>query len=267
MEKEQLLKADYLDIIFDNRNKKYGGYILRRQYGNTSRKALLTVVSIIAAFASLSFVGSHNEGANSLVNKKVVEITDVQLPPKPLDPVKPPVQPPAAQKEMPKAQIKMTEMKVVDDNHVNEPPVEISKLNNAVVGKMNATGDSMGSDISLPKGKPEIAGFVDVPKNDKPYFVVEVMPEFQGSLRDFLSKHIVYPEEARSAHIEGRVAIQFVVNEDGSISEAKILKSVCSALDLEALRVVKSMPAWKPGKMNGKAVKVYFTQPISFKLD
>jgi protein TonB len=72
---------------------------------------------------------------------------------------------------------------------------------------------------------------------------------------------------ARETHIEGRVTIKFVVNEDGSISNAKVVRAIGGGCEEEALRVINSMPKWKPGKQNGKAVKVYFTLPVNFVLN
>lgn len=100
--------------------------------------------------------------------------------------------------------------------------------------------------------------------------VVEQMPEFPGGLGKcmfFLAKHIKYPKEAFNNGEEGRVIVQFVVNRNGRITEEKIVQGVSPSLDAEALRVIKSMPKWKPGTQNGKAVRVLFTLPIAFKLD
>ena len=99
-------------------------------------------------------------------------------------------------------------------------------------------------------------------------FHVDKMPEFKGNLNEFLSKTLTYPEEARKNDIQGRLAVQFVVEKDGSVSTPTIAKSSKSdLLDAEALRVVKAMPKWIPASENGKAVPVYITLPITFKLD
>lgn len=106
-------------------------------------------------------------------------------------------------------------------------------------------------------------------QQDKVYKVVEYMPEFPGgmnSLLDYIAKNIKYPEEAQKKGINGRVILQFIVNTDGSLSDFKIIRGVDPQLDAEALRVVKSMPKWTPGKDKGKVVPVYYTVPISFGL-
>jgi len=103
----------------------------------------------------------------------------------------------------------------------------------------------------------------------KPFDVVEQMPQFPGgpaALLEFMSKSIKYPEEAFKNGIQGRVIVTFVVNKDGSISDANVVKSVDPQLDEEALRVVHSMPNWIPGRQNGEPVNVKYTVPITFKL-
>ncbi len=98
------------------------------------------------------------------------------------------------------------------------------------------------------------------------YSFVEEMPGPSVDILEFLAKNIVYPDSARRRNIQGRVAIQFVVNEDGSLSDFKVVRGLGYGCDQEAIRVLKSMPLWKPAKQNGKAVKVYYTQPMNFKL-
>lgn len=106
--------------------------------------------------------------------------------------------------------------------------------------------------------------------SEKVYDVVEQMPEFsngQAALFEYLSKSIQYPEESRKKGIQGRVIATFVVEKDGSISNARVVKSVNPDLDTEALRVINAMPNWNPGKQNGKAVRTKYTVPVTFKLD
>ena len=103
----------------------------------------------------------------------------------------------------------------------------------------------------------------------KPFDVVEQMPQFPGgttAMMEYLSKNVRYPEEAHKNGIQGRVIITFVVESDGSITEAHIVRSVNPLLDAEALRVVNAMPNWTPGMQNGEPVRVKYTLPITFKL-
>ena len=99
--------------------------------------------------------------------------------------------------------------------------------------------------------------------------VVEEMPEFPGGMAEcmkFLSKNIKYPPISAENGIQGRVIVQFVVNQDGSIVDPVVVRGVDSHLDKEALRVIQMMPKWKPGKQRGKAVRVKYTVPVMFRL-
>lgn len=99
--------------------------------------------------------------------------------------------------------------------------------------------------------------------------VVEEMPQYPGGMQamlSFLQENITYPKDAQGKKISGRVLVTFVVEKDGSISNVETVKSVFPSLDEEAVRIVKGMPNWKPGKQNGKVVRVKYTLPISFSL-
>ena len=106
-------------------------------------------------------------------------------------------------------------------------------------------------------------------KNDMVFDVVEVMPQFprgQIAMLKYIMENIKYPEQAMKEGIQGRVAVRFIVEKDGSISDVKPILSVHPLLNKEAVRVVKSMPKWSPGKHNGKPVRVRFNLPVMFKL-
>ena len=105
--------------------------------------------------------------------------------------------------------------------------------------------------------------------NDKVLEKAEVMPEFPGgeqAMMDFVAKNVQYPKEAMEKEISGRVLVGFIVEKDGSISETEIVKGIGGGCDEEAVRVVKAMPKWKPGKEKGKPVRVSYMMPIFFKL-
>ena len=107
------------------------------------------------------------------------------------------------------------------------------------------------------------------PEEQQIFQVVEEMPEFPGGMAEclkFIGKNIKYPTIAQENGVQGRVIIQFVVNQDGSIVDPVVMRSVDPYLDKEALRVIKMMPKWKPGKQRGKAVRVKYTVPVTFKL-
>ena len=106
-------------------------------------------------------------------------------------------------------------------------------------------------------------------KNDMLFSVVEVMPQYPGgqiAMLKYIMENIKYPEQAMKKGIQGRVAVSFIVEKDGSISDVKPVLSVHPLLNKEAVRVVESMPKWTPGKQNGKPVRVRFVVPVMFKL-
>ncbi|MCQ2345228.1 MAG: energy transducer TonB [Paludibacteraceae bacterium] len=108
-------------------------------------------------------------------------------------------------------------------------------------------------------------------EDDVVFIVVEQMPEFPGgfeAMRQYLMDNVVYPESAKKDRVEGRVVCQFVVNTDGTITEVIVVRtSGDERLDAEAVRVIQSMPVWKPGKQRGKNVRVKYTMPVNFRLD
>jgi TonB family protein len=119
------------------------------------------------------------------------------------------------------------------------------------------------------KGKKVVVKAKKPEEAEKPFDVVEQMPEFPGGMPElmkFLQENVKYPEEAMKNGIQGRVLIQFIVEKDGSISEAKVIKKVNELLDAEALRVIGEMPKWTPGKQKGQEVRVKFVLPVTFRL-
>lgn len=100
----------------------------------------------------------------------------------------------------------------------------------------------------------------------KLFHYVEQMPSPGYGFNTYLADHLQYPDRARVAKLEGKVVMEFIVNEDGTISNAKVVRGIGDECDVEALKVIKNMPRWQPGKQNGMAVKVLFTLPIIFKL-
>lgn len=106
-------------------------------------------------------------------------------------------------------------------------------------------------------------------KREKPFVTVEQMPAFKGgeaAMKKFIEDELKYPEAAKKAGIQGRVTIRFVVSSTGAIEDINVIRGIDPACDKEAIRVIKAMPAWEPGKQNGKAVAVYYTLPIVFRL-
>ncbi|MBK7129370.1 MAG: energy transducer TonB [Crocinitomicaceae bacterium] len=112
-------------------------------------------------------------------------------------------------------------------------------------------------------------GFSQTDTSGMIYDMPEIMPEFIGgadALDDFIKKNIKYPAEAKEQGIQGKVYVQFVVEKDGTVTNVTVRRGAHTLLDNEAVRVVKLMPAWKPGTMRGKKVRVRYTLPITFSL-
>ena len=141
------------------------------------------------------------------------------------------------------------------------------------MGCANKAPKSNLTSKSIPKEPDNYgAGFIPTqapPKEDEVYHVVDDMPEFPGGmdkLLQFINDNMQYPTKAQTEGIQGKVIVQFIIDEDGYIIEPNIVRSVESSLDNEALRLIKMLPQWKPGTLKGKAVKVKYTVPVAFKL-
>ena len=111
--------------------------------------------------------------------------------------------------------------------------------------------------------KPRIA---ESPKSDQVFTFVEQMPSFNGDLNAYIASNLRYPLSARKEKKEGRVSLRFVVRDDGRITDVEVRKGLDPEMDTEAIRIIKGMPAWKPGKQNGRAVNCYFSLPVVFQL-
>lgn len=151
---------------------------------------------------------------------------------------------------------------VQDDAGIDEQKVKEPTVNVLVVGENEAQKE----DVSTNEAPP-----VAPPADDNPlnFRIVEQLPEFPGGMSAFvqwLTKRLQYPAFAKLQHIQGKVVVSFIVNKDGSTTDMKIVKSVDPNLDREALRVLRGMPAWKPGKDKGVACRTLVSIPIVFKL-
>lgn len=274
METQKLLNADYLDILYDNRNKKYGGYDLRRNYANRAKRALYLVLLSTGMLSSIPVIAGILEGEN--VPQTPISYTQPTTIVQIIQPTEKPIIKPVA-KDIQAAPIKATVairiLKIVpNDQVVDDAPKSIDSLGDRTAGLNNNLGskDGLVADNGQKNGFGKIP--TDLPVIDKPaiepVLVASEMPAFDGDLTAFLNHQIQYPEQARIRGEEGRTVVKFVVNEDGSISNAAVVAtSKSKLLDAEAIRVVGAMPNWKPGKQQGKPVKVYFNLPITFKLD
>ena len=276
MSKVDLIDKNWVELVFDGRNKEYGAYVLRKETGMRNIKSMLLVFAVIIAI--MAGVAAKVAIENAFPNKVAIE-TDVELTKL------------AEKKEVKvekKAPVKVEEQKVVEKVKSSvkfTPPVikkddevkpeeelksqeDLNKTNTAI-GSFDVKGnDETGGEVLKAK---EVIAQPEPPKEEetKVFDVVEVMPTFPGgqqALFEWLSKNIKYPVVAEENGVQGRVIVTFVVERNGSITDVQVAKSVDPSLDKEAVRVVKAMPHWIPGKQNGSAVRVKFTVPVTFRL-
>ncbi len=265
MDTNKMLEADYLDIIFDNRNKKYGGYELRKNYSKRVRKGIGFLGLGLGALISFSFINTEKAKDAIVTIPTTTILTEVDLTKKILPP--PPkvetLPPPAA------AKTKTLTPPVITDNDIkpDEHMTEAKDLVDAHVGLHNVDTGSNELGTDRPGTGTAKAVVINTPEKTTLPTFIDQMPEYAGNLMSYLSKNINYPPNAREANVEGRVAVQFVVAEDGAISNVKVVRGIGNGCDEEAMRVIRAMPKWKPGKNNGIPTKVLFTQVIVFKLE
>ncbi len=269
MENNQLLKYVMDDLVFNNRNKSYGAYFLRRIYDKTMSKAIIIAslffILLVSAPAIISTIKGLIPKNDDLLLKEVT-LTE----PPPIDPNKPPPPPPPKVEPPPiKDQIKFVPPKVKKDEEVKEeepPPPTIEEIKDKDIATETRKGEEGGVDASLVEPEPPP---VIEEKKEEPLSYVEQMPEFpdgEAALKKYLNENLKYPAIARENDIQGRVIVQFVVTKSGNITNVSVARGIGGGCDEEAIRVVRSMPNWKAGKNNGVAVPVRFTLPIVFKL-
>ena len=277
MSKIDLISNEWTDLVFEGRNQAYGAYKLRK---GTSKRNIWSLI-IVALAAILLFLGLQlqkmAEANKTVENTQAVELAKLQEKKKEAKVEKKQEiikQEPEKVVEQVKSSVKFTAPVIKKDNEVKEEDEikleEVEKSNKAV-GSFNVEGnDEVGGAVL--KAKEEIAA-PEPPKQvveeTKIFTVVEQMPLFPGgdaALMGYLRDNIHYPTVAAENGVQGRVVVGFVVERDGSITDVNVLRSVDPSLDREAMRVVKSMPKWTPGKQNGSAVRVKYQVPVTFRL-
>jgi len=269
MAKLNLYSAEWCDIVFENRPKEYGAYSLRKNSSKRHRNAIIiTVLMFIAAFTLPGLIKSMiPEKAEK--NIEVTVLTDINVEKnKPKD-VEQPLIEPEIQKI--KATIQFTPPVIKDDAEVRDeylmkPQDDLNKS-----GLDISTADVVGSTDADAVDMADLQGKQTqvTEEYQQPFLVVEQPPAFPGgeeALNKYLSKNISYPSIARENNIQGIVYVSFVVSKIGAISEVKVLRGIGGGCDEEALRVVRGMPAWIPGRQSGSAVPVKFTLPVRFVL-
>lgn len=275
MEANKILNSDLLDIIFDGRNKEYGAYDLRKTYNKRM------TVALIATTALLLLILLGNVLANSLKkkdDKTEMIVQDVQLEEVKREEPKnePPPPPPPPKPEPPKVEMaKFTPPKIVKDEEVkeDEKPPEVEKLEETKIGTINQEGIK-DEGIVAPPASDEGKGVVEAPKKveedwDKTFTKVEIESEYPGGTsawQRYLNKSLRYPQEAQDNEIQGTVVIQFIVDKEGNVSEVEAISGP-NELREEAVRVIKKSGKWTPAVQNGRQVKSYKKQPITFRLE
>lgn len=278
MDFKNILKTDYLDIIFFGKNKKYGGYELRKNYNSRMLLAGLIGIGVISAL----FASTLIEKKEDIEEVEFVEVdkTIAMTEPPPLKPNEPP--PPAPTSPPPPARptVKFTPPIIAKNEEVRkeEKMVELKKDEPVQSGVENKAGDN--SELAVDEGlRDGPGGDGPVTKEEKavekpvvdntPKRQIEKKAEFKGNFNSFLSNNLQYPPQASAENISGRVQVQFVVEVDGSVSDVKVLgKGLGGGCNQEAIRVIKKTSGmWTPGEEKGKKYRSFFVQTITFKLE
>lgn len=274
MNTSQMPKPDFLDILFNSRNKDYGAYDLRRRYDRRVRNAVAGMAGIVLLCVGAYTWASNSKAAENVVKPVIFEAPDMlELPPEEKKFTPPP--PRAVEPPPQAAAAKHVTIKIIEDDKVNpeDEMKTMEELKDVAISTKDIIGEPGGAENPF-EGVPEGTGVIEVPevkeKEEFPTFV-EMMPEFPGgekAMYAFLNNHMRYPHMASESGVEGTVFVKFVVNVDGSITHVETTgRKVGAGCEEEALRVIRKMPKWKAGRQNGRNVAVWYNVPIRFKLN
>ena len=258
MAKESMNIPAFNDIVFKARNKEYGAYKLRTKYNRTVLVALLIGVLILATAIITPYISAKAAENRGKRAERQVEIKLENLD-APVDKIAPPPPPPPPPTDV-----------VQQQKYV--PPVVVDSIKPEDVKQM-ITADQAQTEVTnkdvveaVQQVKEEVQ---ETEAEPEPFVVVEEMPMFPGgdaALLKYVMEHTQYPEVAKENNIQGKVIIRFCVTPKGGVSQVSVLKGVDPELDKEAMRVVTTLPAFKPGKQGGKPVPVWYMVPINFTL-
>ena len=278
MSQIDLIDNRWSDLMFENRNKEYGAYVLRRQ---TTARNIKSIIAVLILFAIVMVYmvakNAYDDYQKAhMAQTQVTELTALQEQKKEAKVERKEIvkQEKVEQVvEKVKSSIKFTAPVIKKDDEVrpeDEMKSQDEIMNSKVaVGFANVIGNDESGEVL--KAKEMIINEPVKPKEEenKVFDVVEQMPSFPGgmaALMAYLQKSIKYPPVAEENGIQGRVVCTFVVERDGSVTDVRVAKSVDPSLDKEAVRVVSAMPRWIPGKQNGQSVRVKYTLPVTFRL-
>jgi protein TonB len=256
--KLDLFKRQWIDIVFEGRNKAYGAYELRNENPKTTLRALIigTIIFGLAVSAPLiiSFIPDFSKD-DEVLDQKIVTI---KMPPKeeqPKDLPPPPPPPPKVD------QVKFVKPEVAKTEEVVEEIIKVEDIKDKKLGDETFKGDPDAPLTVEPVGNgPSV---VEEDNNIYNTAGIEVKPDFPGGLEKFykfIGKNFQVPEEEG---LKGKIFVTFVVEKDGSLTDIKVLRDIGYGTGKEAIRVLKSCPKWNPGEQNGKKVRVLYSLPIS----
>ena len=257
MAKEKIKAPAFDDIVFENRNKEYGAYKLRKKYNRNVIIALIIGTLILGTAVITPYLNAKAAENKSKRAERQVEIKMENLD-QPAEQVAPPPPPPPPPQDV--VQQAYVAPVVVD----SVKPEEASQLMSADQAQVEVKDAEVVEEVAVVAE--EVQEDVDAAE---PFIVVEEMPMYPGgeaALLLYISEHTQYPEVAKENNIQGKVIVRFCVTSKGGVDKVSILKGVDPELDKEAIRVVQTLPAFKPGKQGGKPVPVWYMVPINFTL-
>lgn len=267
MDTNKILSADWLDLLFNERNKAYGAYELRKTYSKRIKKALLITGSVILlVFAGAALGRSVQPAGSERFAAREVLLEDIKQD-------EPEPEPLPETKKIPEPQVR-TEIfvppTIVQDDQVTEPPPTQEDLAGAKIDvfKQDGVEDAGITDIKpVDDGK----GIIEGPKNNEPkgpFEKVEVDAKFTGNWENFLRRYLDANVPVDNGAPPGKhtVIIQFVVDIDGSVSDIRPLTGIGYGMEQEAIRVLKKAAKWIPAIQNGRHVQAYRRQPITFEV-
>jgi protein TonB len=258
MAKEKMNAPAFDDIVFEVRNKEYGAYKLRKKYNRTVLIALLIGVIIIATAIITPYINAKAAENRSKRAERQVEVKLENLD-TPNEQVAPPPPPPPPPTDVVQQQ-KYVPPEVVD----SIKPEDVKQFITADQAQSEVTNREVVEVVQQVKEEVQ-----EAEAEPEPFVVVEEMPMFPGgepALMKFIGEHTQYPEIAKENNIQGRVIVRFCVTPKGGVSQVSVLRGIDPDLDKEAMRVVSTLPAFKPGKQGGKPVPVWYMVPITFTL-
>jgi len=263
MTNKEILQADLLDILFENRNKAYGAYALRKNYDLRLKWALGISLSLVLFLVTIGFQKNHLADTNYTSRRDVV-LSSVDIS---KQKAKKP-EPPRQRKGPEIAQVRNTQIKITPDHQVEKPEVPTpDDLRNAITSTINKTGISPDSATTEVNANRQNSNSSDKKSEAGPEFHPThsdaQYPGGREAFTEFLKKYLNTPEDLEAGD-KRMVLVRFIVDVDGTISKAEIVQSGGDKYDREVIRVLHKMPKWVPAMQNGIKVATYFTQPITF---